>query len=251
MRKTSLKILLAFVLLSILFTYKGTNLYSQEAKIRIIKENAILRLEPSHDSLPIRELPVGSELEVVETVQNWIKVKLPPDKDGIIVTGYVNIFFAQFEIKPTPKEQELKPSITKPTFKLPQTPELPAISADSERDSWERAMAIARARESTADSLGWTGFGLSLLGWGLYFGNKEEVWEYDIWGIAHREEKPKIEYLITGIGGTALGLIGFIIGESAKNEIKVLEIERARKGYMSAWLSFLHNGFVIKLKYSF
>lgn len=67
--------------------FSSNNLYSQEAKIRVIKNNAVLRLSPNSESLVLKELPAGSLLNAEETVGEWVKVKLPPNKDGIVVTG--------------------------------------------------------------------------------------------------------------------------------------------------------------------
>lgn len=103
--KTSLSILFL-----IIFIFSSINLYSQKAKIRIIKEEAVLRLKPNDESLAIKQLSLGSELDVVETIGDWIKVKLPPDEDGIIITGYIHSSFVTFDIKSTPSEQYKKPT---------------------------------------------------------------------------------------------------------------------------------------------
>jgi hypothetical protein len=43
------------------------------------------------------KLPWGAVLEIVARRAEWIEIKLPPNPDGIIVTGYVHISFARPE----------------------------------------------------------------------------------------------------------------------------------------------------------
>ncbi|MHA1381300.1 MAG: outer membrane beta-barrel protein, partial [Candidatus Helarchaeota archaeon] len=50
-------------------------------------------------SLIIKHLPLGSEFNIVEVIGKWIKINLPPDKDGIVITGYVQKSFVEFEEK--------------------------------------------------------------------------------------------------------------------------------------------------------
>lgn len=57
--------------------------------IRISSKDAVLRLDPNHKSTIIRTLPIGASFIVEETIGDWIKLKLPPDKDGLVVIGYV------------------------------------------------------------------------------------------------------------------------------------------------------------------
>lgn len=100
--------LFAIILLS------AINLYSQETKIRIIKRDAVLRLKPNNESIIIKKLPLGAVLNVEETIREWIKIKLPPDKDGVVVSGYMHKSFVEFEIKPSQVKPETKPIITEP-----------------------------------------------------------------------------------------------------------------------------------------
>jgi len=79
--------------------FSSTILYAQEGKIRIIKKNAVLRLKPNEESLIIKHLPLGSEFNIVEIMGKWIKINLPPDKDGIVITGYIHKSFVEFEEK--------------------------------------------------------------------------------------------------------------------------------------------------------
>jgi opacity protein-like surface antigen len=87
---------------SIILAFSALNLYSQEEKARVIKEEAVLRLDPNKESPAIKNLPLGAMLEIEETVGEWLKVKLPPDERGFVITGYVHKSDVAFEIIPAP-----------------------------------------------------------------------------------------------------------------------------------------------------
>jgi len=103
MRNKFLKISIFIICSSlIILVFSLPNLYSQETKVRIIKEGAILRLDSREESFPIKNLPLGAMLEVEATVGEWLKVKLPPDERGFVVTGYIHQSFVTFDIEPVP-----------------------------------------------------------------------------------------------------------------------------------------------------
>jgi hypothetical protein len=66
-------------------------------RVRIIDEEAVLRLAANDKSKIIRSLPLGAIFNIKELSDEWIKIKLPPDKDGIIITGYVRSSFVELE----------------------------------------------------------------------------------------------------------------------------------------------------------
>jgi hypothetical protein len=69
---------------------------SQEYKsVRIINKDAVLRLKPSNEGTILKKLPLGALLEVAEDWDDWLKIKLPPDKTGFIVIGYVRKSFTE------------------------------------------------------------------------------------------------------------------------------------------------------------
>jgi len=58
--------------------------------IRIIKKNAVFKVTPSNDGVVIKKLPLGALFEVEEELDEWLKIKLPPDKDGFLLTGFIH-----------------------------------------------------------------------------------------------------------------------------------------------------------------
>jgi hypothetical protein len=73
---------------------------SQEAndsfsQVRVIKKGAVLRLKPKEDAVVIGNLPLGALLDVEEQLDDWLRISLPPDKDGFVVTGYLHRSFIE------------------------------------------------------------------------------------------------------------------------------------------------------------
>lgn len=67
--------------------------YPPGSYVRVVKENAVLILEPTKNSQVIKYLPLGAQLEVLENIENWIKVKLAPNKEGIVIVGFIRVSF--------------------------------------------------------------------------------------------------------------------------------------------------------------
>lgn len=66
-----------------------------EHQIRVIKKDAVLRLKPKDDSVVLRKLPLGALLDVEKQIDDWLKISLPPDEDGFVVTGYLDKSFTE------------------------------------------------------------------------------------------------------------------------------------------------------------
>lgn len=58
-------------------------------QVRVIKQNAVLRIKPKNGAVIIKKLPLGALLEVEEEIGDWLKITLPPDEDGFELTGYL------------------------------------------------------------------------------------------------------------------------------------------------------------------
>ena len=67
--------------------------------VKVVKSNATLMLYQDKDSTVLMKIPVGAMLDVEQIEREWIKVSLLPNKDGIIITGYIHISFIEVEPK--------------------------------------------------------------------------------------------------------------------------------------------------------
>jgi len=66
-----------------------SELMLEDTSVRVIKKNAVIRIKPSIDGTIIKRLPLGALLEVKEDLEEWLKIMLPPDKNGLVVIGYI------------------------------------------------------------------------------------------------------------------------------------------------------------------
>lgn len=64
-------------------------------QVRVIKQNAVLRIKPKNSSVIIKKLPLGALLDVEEEVGDWLKITLPPDEDDFVLTGYLQRSFTE------------------------------------------------------------------------------------------------------------------------------------------------------------
>jgi hypothetical protein len=64
-------------------------------QVRVIKQNAVLRVKPKDGTVILKKLPLGSLLEVEEELDDWLKISLPPDEDGFVITGYLHRMFTE------------------------------------------------------------------------------------------------------------------------------------------------------------
>ena len=64
-------------------------------QVRVIKQNAVLRIKPKNGAVIIKKLPLGALLELEEEIGDWLKITLPPDEDGFVLTGYLHQSFTE------------------------------------------------------------------------------------------------------------------------------------------------------------
>ena len=69
--------------------------YESPKKIQIIIELANLRAEPDFKGEIINQVQLGITLLAVEKTKEWYRVDLPPDEDGIIISGYIHQSFVK------------------------------------------------------------------------------------------------------------------------------------------------------------
>lgn len=80
---------ITIVFLSILLLWPGLSI-AEKVKVRVILENANIRLKPDISSMIITGVSLGAILESDGQVEEWYKVNLPPDEKGFVVSGYIH-----------------------------------------------------------------------------------------------------------------------------------------------------------------
>jgi len=236
--------------LSSFLIFSTIGLYSQQAKVRVIKDQAVLRLKPSNGSIIIRELPLGSELIVEETVGEWIKIKMPPDTDGIVITGYIHKSFVEFEIKQPQLEQEKKSIITETPPKI----NLSIKDMDKDFISWEKQLNSAKGKKKDGTIVSIIGAAITGIGGVLYLVSSKEVAsiKYYDYEISATEGERNNNLLMIPIGGAVIAIIGGVIYGMADTEFRRLELEGAKKGYdIAASLNIINGGLAFQITLTF
>jgi len=70
-------------------------LFESTKKIQVILEKANIRVEPDFKSEIIRQVQLGIGLQSIAKLGEWYLVNLPPDEEGIIISGYIHQSFVQ------------------------------------------------------------------------------------------------------------------------------------------------------------
>jgi hypothetical protein len=99
-----------FILFFILLFIPPERVTGQETliKLRVVADQANIRLEPDISSIIIRQVPKGTILDATEKKEEWFAVQLT-SKQGAAVSGYVHESLV-IAVEPPPKEN--KPPIT-------------------------------------------------------------------------------------------------------------------------------------------
>jgi hypothetical protein len=105
------KVILALVLLVLVL---GVLAFAEDQKVRVIASQANIRLKADLQSTVLSRVPLGGILDVLKKEGEWYFVKLPPDAQGVVVTGYIHQ--STVEVMETPvevKKVEVKPQPVK------------------------------------------------------------------------------------------------------------------------------------------
>jgi len=122
MKRLCFRLFIIISIFLVLTLSASDGLIAQELKIRVIKEGAELRVQPDSGSTIIRELPLGSTFEYENLINGWFKILLPPDKQGIIISGYVHPSFVEIE-----KQQATKTEFAPEPAPIPEPESTPKV----------------------------------------------------------------------------------------------------------------------------
>ncbi len=88
--------------------------YKIPKNLRVIAVKAGIRAEPDRESQVIHEVSSSTKFLAIGKTGEWYRVDLPPDKEGIILSGYIHENLVEEiveEIKEAPKIKEMKPKV--------------------------------------------------------------------------------------------------------------------------------------------
>ena len=70
-------------------------LFESPKKIQVMLEKTNIRAEPDFISEIIHQVQLGISLQAVGKAGEWYLVNLPPDEEGLIISGYIHQSFLQ------------------------------------------------------------------------------------------------------------------------------------------------------------
>jgi hypothetical protein len=70
-------------------------LFESPKKIQVMLEKTNIRAEPDFISEIIHQVQLGISLQAVGKIGEWYLVNLPPDEEGLIISGYIHQSFLQ------------------------------------------------------------------------------------------------------------------------------------------------------------
>jgi hypothetical protein len=70
-------------------------LFESPKKIQVILEKTNIRAEPDFITEVIHQVQLGISLQAVGKAGEWYLVNLPPDEEGLIISGYIHQSFVQ------------------------------------------------------------------------------------------------------------------------------------------------------------
>ncbi len=90
-------------------------------KVRVTANVANVRLKPALDSSVIGSAKKGQVFDVIQKIGDWFQVNLPPDAQGIVLSGYIN----QIVVEELSGEAEVKKKEAVKPEPKPVTPQKP------------------------------------------------------------------------------------------------------------------------------
>lgn len=92
-------------------------LHAQTQKLRIVVESANLHMEPDWGSQVIRVIPLGTILELEVKEDDWYRIKLPPDRNGYVTSGYIHSQYTEILVEEATVHSQ--PAVPPPPNKRP------------------------------------------------------------------------------------------------------------------------------------
>lgn len=114
------KVLMCLILISLLILPTMAN--AQKQKIRVVVENASIRIKPDIQSDVIRKPPVGTVFEVESKEGEWYEIRVRTEV-GVLITGYIHEMFVEkveVEKPPEPKREVVRRPVQPVTRAAPQ-----------------------------------------------------------------------------------------------------------------------------------
>lgn len=97
--------------------------FKSPKKIQVISDKTNIRLMPNSESQIIQQVRLGTIFQSEGKTGEWYWINLPPDEEGIIISGYIHQGFGEEVIDKVPEVSRIKKEIPKaPPIMPPKTP---------------------------------------------------------------------------------------------------------------------------------
>jgi hypothetical protein len=126
-------VLLILSLFCVLFLFEMGEAAEVSLTVKTAKAN--IRLQPSLESAVITQAPMGAVLTSTAKEGEWFLISLPPNKEGVVVSGYIHqsVVIVSEEKMPTDAVEKNIPEKTKPIQEKRVVPEkIPQIPVKSD-----------------------------------------------------------------------------------------------------------------------
>jgi len=202
-------------------------LYGADLKIKVIVRSANIRLKPSLDSPVIGKGLSGQVFTVIKKIGEWYSINLPPDKEGIVLSGFVHQSVVQEMVEDTGRraqQTEPKPEPEKKAViqEKEETYSPPSLSVGQREDPLSRS-----PRKKFFVRLG-GGYASKSYAYG-------NSWDFSLY---HEEGHVTEGYSIDSSGTIFDGGVGFYFFKNLAIEISFVPASGKTKGTFSA--SFPH-----------
>jgi hypothetical protein len=174
----------------------------------VIIDNAELKLKPTTDSPVIKKLPLGSSFDAIENIGDYMKIKLPPNQEGIAISGYILLDFIEIE-------QGSTSSAKPPDKKYVEFP-APSKVSTSTMDYTDWKLKLEKAKDSRSAGIVFLGGGLLLLA---------------VTAIRGQDFGPTVK-TSSLLSSTLFSLSGIAFLISGSEKISELEEQGRRQGYL-------------------
>jgi hypothetical protein len=116
-------LLMVLSLICVLFLFEMGEAATVILTVKTTKAN--IRLQPSLESTVITQAPLGAVLTSTGKEGEWYIISLPPNKDGVVVSGYIHqsVVTVSEEQLPTDAVEKNIPEMTKPKQEIKTVPE--------------------------------------------------------------------------------------------------------------------------------
>ncbi len=220
----------AMVLFMLMLFFQPSLLWgSADLKVQVSVRVANIRFKPSLDSAVIGKATDGQVFKVIGRVGDWYSIELPPDREGVVLTGFIHQSVVKEVVEETPRPgPSIQPQPEKvgkeaPAQKQEQFSPLPS-SPPVHREEVSSRSAL---RKKFFVRLG-GGYGSKSYSYG-------HSWNFNLY---HEEGQVTEDYSIDASGSAFDAGIGFYFYKNMAIEVSFIPASGKTKGIFTA--SFPH-----------